>query len=59
MNSTEAIKTLSDLRENQEKDLSLDEWYAIGIAVVVLVSLNPTERLVIDALLSVPDVLSN
>jgi len=59
MTVAEAIKTLSDLWLETGIDLSLEECHAIGISIVVLVALEPSQRDMVDALLAMPDVSSN
>ncbi|MBA7529918.1 hypothetical protein ES705_22123 [subsurface metagenome] len=59
MNTIEAIEILSDLRDNPCPEVSAAQCHAIGIAMVVLVSLVPAQREFIDALLAMPGFPNN
>ncbi|MBA7555992.1 hypothetical protein ES705_48686 [subsurface metagenome] len=59
MTVAEAIKYLSDLREEVSNDLSIQECQAIGVALLVLKTLEPSQRAMVDALLFVPVASSN
>ena len=54
MTIDDVIKTLELLREEQGIDLTTPECQALGIAIVVLGSLIPSEKQMIDRLLSMP-----
>lgn len=59
MTTAEAIDTLADLRYTRNADLTVQECHAIGIAMVVLIALEPSQRDMVDALLAMPDASSN
>ena len=59
MTVAEAIRALEELREDTGIDLSVDECHALGVAITVLVALDPDERDMIDAILSMPDRSDN
>ncbi len=59
MDVDEAIGTLSELRDDKATDLTTNECQAIGIALVVLIALEPSQHKMIDALLAEPNASSN
>ncbi|MBA7546802.1 hypothetical protein ES705_39201 [subsurface metagenome] len=59
MTVAETIKTLNDLRGEKGVDLSVQECHAIGIALVVLIALEPSQAAMIDLLLAIPNSHSN
>ncbi len=54
MSVAETIKILNDLRERKGIDLTVQECHAIGIALVVLVALEPSQCAMIDQFLAMP-----
>ncbi|MBA7525860.1 hypothetical protein ES705_18018 [subsurface metagenome] len=54
MTVAETIKILNALREEKLIDLSVQECHAIGIAIVVLVALEPSQCDMIDQFLAMP-----
>ena len=52
MTIAEASMVISDYRDRHYQELTVDEFQAAGIALVVLLSLDPSERDMIDRLLS-------
>ncbi|MBA7548676.1 hypothetical protein ES705_41141 [subsurface metagenome] len=52
MTVAETIKILNALREEKVIDLSVLECHAIGIAIVVLVALEPSQCAMIDQFLA-------
>ncbi|MBA7525866.1 hypothetical protein ES705_18024 [subsurface metagenome] len=59
MTVAETIKSLSDLREDGSKDITLRQFEAIGVAICVLASLEPAELCLVDTLLAYQDAPSN
>ena len=59
MTVAEAIKSLSDLREEHGIDLSVQECHAIGIALVVMIALEPSQVVMIDHLIAMADAPDN
>lgn len=55
MNVATAIDLLQKIRENPDYHVPLNEFEAIGIAIVVLASLEPSSSKLIDALLTSSD----
>ncbi|MBA7553556.1 hypothetical protein ES705_46149 [subsurface metagenome] len=55
----EAIISLSELREQKGVDLSVQECHAIGIALVIMIALEPKQVVMIDHLLSMTDAPVN
>jgi uncharacterized protein YwlG (UPF0340 family) len=54
MTVAEAIKILNDLREKEGVSLTVHQCHAIGVAIVVLVSLDPSQAAMIDQFLAMP-----
>ncbi|MBA7696218.1 hypothetical protein ES703_104861 [subsurface metagenome] len=46
-----AIQTLSDLRDEKGHELSVEECHAIGIALVIMIALEPSQVTMINALI--------
>lgn len=59
MTVAEATKALSDLRDDPGMDLSVPEFQAIGIAICILGSLEPSQRALIDRLIATPGIGTN
>ncbi|MBA7687665.1 hypothetical protein ES703_96129 [subsurface metagenome] len=55
MTVAEATKTLSDLRDEKGIDLSIQECNAIGIALVVMCALEPSQVDLIDHIIAMTD----
>ncbi len=55
MSTAEALLIISEYRDEHAADLTLDEFEAAGIAMVILAALAPAERDLIDCLLATPD----
>ncbi|MBA7535519.1 hypothetical protein ES705_27777 [subsurface metagenome] len=55
MTVKEAIQTLSELREKQRRYLSVQDEQAIGIAMVIMIALIPSQSAMIDALIDMKD----
>ena len=55
MSTAEALLIISEYRDQHAADLTLGEFEAAGIAMVILAALAPAERDLIDCLLATPD----
>jgi len=55
MTVAEAIKSLSDLRDDYPQDLTVQECHAIGIALVIMCALEPGQVDLIDHLIAMTD----
>ncbi|GAI94148.1 unnamed protein product [marine sediment metagenome] len=52
MTVAETIKHLSDLRADNVDELTVEQCHAIGIALVIMVSLEPSQVTMIDKLIA-------
>ncbi len=59
MTVIDAIQELLWLREEQIDRLSPRQFHALEIARAILITLDPPQREMIDAILAMPDISSN
>lgn len=59
MLTSEALHIISEYRDQHAAELTLPEFEAAGIAMVVLAALDPAERTLVDAILSQSDNSQN
>ncbi len=52
MTVAQAIKALSDLRDEYEPNFTTEQCEAIGIAMVIMAALEPSQVVMIDELLA-------